>query len=122
MKPGVAAVSALAVMVTAACASSKHTSQSTTSATAAVSPAQPARNDSSHPAYTPADVRFIAGLIGHHAQATQMAGWCGSHDASPSLRPLCERLVVAPRDEIAFSQRCPRGRADYVCPPDPLHH
>jgi uncharacterized protein (DUF305 family) len=122
MKRGIAGVSALAVLVTAACASSRPTSQTTTSATAAVSPAQQARNDSSHPAYTPADVHFIAGMIGHHAQAIQMAGWCASHNASPSLRPLCERIVVGQNDEIAFAQRWLRERGEYVPPADPRGH
>jgi len=122
MKHRIAAVSALAAVVTAACASSRHTSQTTTSATAALSAAQQARNDSSHPAYTPADVHFIAGMIGHHAQAIQMAGWCASHDASPSLRPLCERIVVGQNDEIAFAQRWLRERGEYVPPADPRGH
>src|SRR5256886_17484981 len=72
--------------------------------------------------YTPADVHFIAGMIGHHAQAIQMAGWCASHDASPSLRPLCERIVVAQKDEIAFAQRWLRERSEYVPPADPRGH
>jgi len=29
-----------------------------------------------------------------HAQAVLIAGWAPSHDASPSLRALCERIVV----------------------------
>jgi len=67
-------------------------------------------------------VHFIAGMIGHHAQAIQMAGWCASHDASPSLRPLCERIVVAQKDEIAFAQRWLSERSEYVPPADPRGH
>ncbi|OLD97420.1 MAG: hypothetical protein AUG80_11890 [Candidatus Rokubacteria bacterium 13_1_20CM_4_68_9] len=67
-------------------------------------------------------MHFIAGMIGHHAQAIQMAGWCASHDASPSLRPLCERIVVAQKDEIAFAQRWLRERSEYVPPADPRGH
>ncbi len=51
-----------------------------------------------------------------------MAGWCASHDASPSLRPLCERIVVAQKDEIAFAQRWLRERSEYVPPADPRGH
>jgi len=115
MKQGIAALTALAVVSTAACASSRHP-------TAAVGPVRQARSDSSHPAYTPADVHFIGGMIGHHAQAIQMAGWCASHDASPSLLPLCERIVVAQKDEIAFAQRWLRERGEYVPPADPRGH
>src|SRR6184192_2336686 len=57
------------------------------------------------PAFTPADVRFMAGMIGHHAQAVLMAGWAPSHDASAAVRALCERIVVGQRDEIALMQR-----------------
>ena len=32
--------------------------------------------------YTDADVHFMAGMIGHHAQAIQMAGWAPSHGAT----------------------------------------
>src|SRR2546430_12416026 len=62
--------------------------------------------------YTPADVHFVAGMIGHHAQAIQMAGWAPSHGASPSVRVLCERIVVAQNDEIAFAQRWLREHGD----------
>ena len=72
--------------------------------------------------YTPADVHFLAGMIGHHAQAIKMAGWAPSHDASPSLRALCERIVVAQNDEIAFAQRWLREHGEYVPPADPRGH
>ena len=72
--------------------------------------------------YTDADVHFVAGMIGHHAQAIQMAGWCGSHGASASLRVLCERIVVAQNDEIAFAQRWLREHGEYVPPADPRGH
>lgn len=74
------------------------------------------------PAYTPADVHFLAGMIGHHAQAIQMAGWAASHGANPSVRVLCERIVVAQNDEIAFAQRWLREHGEYVPPADPRGH
>ena len=72
--------------------------------------------------YTPADVHFVAGMIGHHAQAIQMAGWAPSHGASPSVQVLCERIVVAQNDEIAFAQRWLREHGEYVPPADPRGH
>ena len=72
--------------------------------------------------YTKADVDFLAGMIGHHAQAIQMAGWAPSHGASPSLRALCERIVVAQNDEIDFAQRWLREHGQYVPPADPRGH
>jgi uncharacterized protein (DUF305 family) len=72
--------------------------------------------------YTQADVDFIAGMISHHAQAVLVAGWAPSHDASPSVRALCERIVVAQRDEIAFMQRWLRERNQPVPEADPRGH
>jgi uncharacterized protein (DUF305 family) len=72
--------------------------------------------------YTPADVHFLAGMIGHHAQAIQVAGWAPSHGASSSVGVLCERIVVAQNDEIAFAQRWLREHGEYVPPADPRGH
>lgn len=69
-----------------------------------LSPAQVAAADSGRQPYSEADVHFAAGMIGHHAQAIVMAGWCPSHGARASLLPMCERIVVAQRDEIAIMQ------------------
>jgi uncharacterized protein (DUF305 family) len=55
--------------------------------------------------YTDADVNFMTGMIGHHAQALVMAGWAPSHGASPSVRTLCERIINGQQDEIATMQR-----------------
>jgi uncharacterized protein (DUF305 family) len=54
--------------------------------------------------YTDADVDFMAGMIPHHAQAVVMAGWAPSHGARADVAVLCERIVVAQRDEIAMMQ------------------
>jgi len=86
------------------------------------SPAAQAKADSGRPAYTAADVRFMSGMIGHHAQAVTMGGWAPSHDASGSVRALCERIVVAQNDEIAFMQRWLRERHQPVPDADPRGH
>jgi len=77
-----------------------------------LTPAAQARADSGRPRYTAADVHFMQGMIGHHAQAVLMAGWAPSHGASDAVRALCERIVVAQRDEIAFMQRWLRERRE----------
>ena len=74
------------------------------------------------PPHTHADVHFLAGMIGHHAQAIQMAGWAPSHGASQSVRILCERIVVAQSDEIAFAQRWLQEHGEFVPPADPRGH
>jgi uncharacterized protein (DUF305 family) len=61
--------------------------------------------DSGRQAYTAADVHFMSGMILHHAQAVQIAGWAKTHDAGPALRALCDRIVVGQTDEIALLTR-----------------
>src|SRR5712664_3363633 len=89
---------------------------------AGVSPAVQAPADSGRPSYTAADVHFVSGMMGHHAQAIQIAGWAPSHGASPAVRVLCERIVVAQNDEIVFAQRWLREHGEYVPPADPRGH
>src|SRR5881397_3631510 len=92
----------LVALATAACATAAPRSSSGTGPPAPASP---------H-VYTAADVHFMQGMIGHHAQAVLMAGWAPSHGASDAVRALCERIVVAQRDEIAFMQRWLRERRE----------
>lgn len=70
----------------------------------------------------PADVNFMAGMIPHHAQAVLIAGWAASHGASPELQALCERIVVAQRDEIELMRNWLRDRGQPVPPPDARRH
>lgn len=63
-----------------------------------------ARADSARYPYTTADIRFMTGMIGHHSQAIVMARWAPTHDASPSIRVLCERIINAQQDEIFLMQ------------------
>jgi uncharacterized protein (DUF305 family) len=100
---GVAA--ALAVIAGMACVSAGYGQQ-----------AQPER---ARPPYTSADVWFMAGMIVHHGQAVLMAGWAPSHGASAAVRTVCERIVVAQQDEIAFMRRWLRERHETLRPVDP---
>lgn len=86
-----------------------------------LTPAAQAKADGGRAPYTAADVHFISGMIPHHAQAVLMAGWAPSHGASPAVRALCERIVVAQRDEIAFMQRWLRERGEMVPDGDGSH-
>lgn len=73
-----------------------------------------AKADTRRPGYTAGDVHFMSGMIHHHAQAVLMAGWAPSHDASPSVRTLCDRIVVSQRDEIRLMQRWLQARQEPV--------
>lgn len=64
-----------------------------------------ARADSARHPYTEADVHFMSGMIGHHAQAIVMAHWAPTHGASASVLRLAERIINAQQDEIATMQR-----------------
>ena len=102
----------LAVVSASACVTQFATSQSSAAATT-----KPAAKN-----YTEADVHFMAGMIGHHAQAIKMAGWAPTHGASQSVRALCERIVVGQTDEIAMTQRWLKEHGEYVPPADPRGH
>jgi uncharacterized protein (DUF305 family) len=114
MKPVLAGTALLAAIL--ACGSS-----ASPGGQAVLTPAALSRADSGRPAYTAADVDFMSGMIGHHAQAVLIAGWAPTHGASPAVRALCERIVVGQRDEIAFMQSWLRERHLPVPAGDPSH-
>jgi uncharacterized protein (DUF305 family) len=58
----------------------------------------------------PADVAFVTGMIGHHAQALTMSGYAPEAGASPAVRTLAARIINAQRDEITNMQRWLRDR------------
>ena len=76
--------------------------------------AKPAGRD-----YTDADVRFMQGMIMHHAQAVVMSDWAATHGASPDLVILCKRIALSQRDEIAVMRQWLTERG--LSAPDPLH-
>ncbi len=71
--------------------------------------------------YTAADVAFMTGMISHHAQAVQIAGWAPSHGASASIRTMSERIVVGQEDEITLMKRWLRDRRETVPDADASH-
>ena len=64
-----------------------------------------ARADSARMNVHPADVRFMTGMIVHHAQALYMSGWAPANAGSESIRTLAARITNAQRDEIGLMQR-----------------
>ena len=75
-----------------------------------IAAAAKAKADSARYPYTAADVHFMSGMIGHHAQAIVMSGWAPSHGASPSVQTLAARIINAQQDEIVTMQRWLRDR------------
>jgi uncharacterized protein (DUF305 family) len=79
-------------------------------ASAQSSPARPAGG----PPYTAADVQFMQGMIGHHAQAIVMAAMCPSHGASAQLMVFCRKVSLSQKDEIELMQNWLRERGEAV--------
>lgn len=73
-----------------------------------------AKPDATRFPYTEADVHFISGMIGHHAQAITMARLAESHGASPSIRTLAGRVINAQQDEIALMQQWLKDRGQPI--------
>lgn len=69
-----------------------------------------ARMDSARMRFTEADVRFMHGMIVHHAQAVVMARLAPENGASASIRTLAARILNAQKDEIASMERWLRDR------------
>lgn len=59
-------------------------------------------------------VVFMQGMIGHHAQALDMAALVPDRALNPSLRLLAERITVSQQDEIALMRRWLRNRGHPV--------
>jgi uncharacterized protein (DUF305 family) len=54
------------------------------------------------PGHTPADVAFMQGMIGHHAQAIEMVELLKTRTNSDDMRKLAERIEVSQNDEMAM--------------------
>ena len=61
--------------------------------------------DLSRVQHTAADVRFMQGMIGHHAQALEMTALLTSRTESESMRKLALRIQLSQADEIQMMQR-----------------
>ena len=75
--------------------------------------------DSARYPYTEADIRFMSGMIHHHAQAIKMARWAPTHGASPAVIRLTERVVNAQTDEITLMSNWLSARRQPVPQPNP---
>jgi uncharacterized protein (DUF305 family) len=109
----------LAAIGGAACSRAGGTGADTTPRPAGTSTAElealyRARTDSARMRFTEADVRFMTGMIGHHAQALVMAGLAPARGASPSVQTLAARIINAQEDEIASMQLWLRDRDQTV--------
>jgi uncharacterized protein (DUF305 family) len=78
-----------------------------------------AKADSAQLPWTEADAEFMAGMIGHHAQAIAMARLAPRNGASPAVRTLAARIINAQRDEIQLMRQWLGDRQRPVPDADP---
>ncbi len=89
---------------------------------AAQAPAQAGAVTTTKAGNNPADVKFMSGMIPHHAQAVLIAGWAESHGARPDVLVLCQRIVNAQQDEIRLMQYWLREHGQPVPAAHAMHH
>jgi len=63
-----------------------------------------AATDLSNVEYTGADIKFMQGMIGHHAQALEMVELLKTRTASEDLKKLALRIELSQDDEIRMMQ------------------
>jgi uncharacterized protein (DUF305 family) len=71
--------------------------------------------------HTAADVRFMQGMIGHHAQAIEMTALLSSRTVREDMRKLALRIEVSQADEIKMMQRWLEARRQDVPGPHAMH-
>lgn len=82
--------------------------------------AQPAAGAAvARPAPAEADVRFMQGMIPHHAQAVEMVALVPTRTTTRALRLVAERIGVSQTDEIAWMTRWLESRG--AAAPGPAH-
>jgi uncharacterized protein (DUF305 family) len=73
------------------------------------------------PKFSAADVRFMQGMIGHHAQAVEMTGLLRTRTACDEMRMLGQRIEVSQADEIKMMQQWLQDRGQELPGPH-VHH
>jgi uncharacterized protein (DUF305 family) len=61
-------------------------------------------SDLSQVEYTGADIKFMQGMIGHHAQALEMVQLLKTHSRSDDMKKLALRIELSQDDEIRMMQ------------------
>lgn len=83
----------------------KTTPEASTSEQSSLEELYWARKDSARMSFTKADVKFMTGMIAHHAQALIMSRLAPANGASPTIQTLASRIINSQKDEIASMQR-----------------
>lgn len=73
------------------------------------------------PSHTAADIAFMQGMIGHHAQAVEMTGLLKSRTNSEDMKKLATRIEVSQADEIKMMRGWLEARGA-AAPGEHAHH
>ena len=119
-----------AIVLTAAAGASCRTAAITDARPPIVQPGAPGQpshviaaaqaSDLSHVQYTGTDIKFMQGMIGHHAQAVDMVALVPSRTSSDDVRKLALRIDVSQQDEMRMMQEWLQARNQQL--PDPRAH
>jgi uncharacterized protein (DUF305 family) len=125
MSPRLAAA-IMVVLVTAGCRSAGGTA-----GTPILQPGAPgqsnrvltpeAASDLSKVQATPADVKFMQGMIGHHAQAIEMTDLIASRTSREQMKLLGQRISVSQADEMNMMRSWLKARGQEI-PAEHAHH
>src|SRR5437588_7504121 len=77
--------------------------------------------DLSRVQFTPADVQFMQGMIGHHRQAVEMVDLLRTRTSRDDLRKLGDRIDLSQADEIRMMQHWLEARGQEVPGPHAMH-
>jgi uncharacterized protein (DUF305 family) len=128
MAPRTVGIVAVAVMIGAG--ASCRTGQVASDGPAIIQPGAPgqanrtisaaASTDLSNVSFTPADVAFMQGMIGHHSQALEMVALIADRTSRADMKMLGKRIELSQLDEIKMMQDWLSGRGQSL--PDPHAH
>src|SRR5205809_605220 len=111
----------LAAAAGAACRSATPAPAATPPIVQPGAPGQPSQviaaaraSDLSQVQYTGADIKFMQGMIGHHAQAVEMVALVPSRTSSDAVRKLALRIDVSQKDEMQMMREWLQARAQQI--------
>lgn len=79
-----------------------------------------ASTDLSKVGFTPADAKFMQGMIGHHQQALEMVALIADRTSRDDMKLLGKRIELSQQDEIQMMQEWLKTRGQTL--PDPHAH
>jgi uncharacterized protein (DUF305 family) len=71
--------------------------------------------------YIDADIKFMQGMIGHHAQALEMVAFIPTHSTRDAMKLLGQRIDISQVDEIKMMQDWLRQRGQQVPAMNAMH-